>query len=158
MLNLSKEHSGAKVVASMLAVTLCVGVVGCATSKKLGEKTTAKESVVKEEEPLEIVKIRFLEGVLTHDRVALAKFLTPDFSWREDESPMQETPFDFWERHKLWGELQKLAGERVVKSGNMMVSPKAASRPEFNGSRLGWRQVGGEWRLAYFYAGTQAVP
>ena len=111
---------------------------------------------VKSEESLDNVRLRFTECILARDRVGIQNLLTPDFVWREDETPLQETPFEFWDRHKLWGELQRLLGVPVVKLERLAISPKGSDRAGFRGSRLAWRQVGGEWRLAYFYAANEA--
>lgn len=170
------KHAMSRGVYSVVVAGLCVWATGCSNtqlylrggildkvpgSERVAEapKETSKvaahggaTSFVKSEASLDEVRIRLLEGVLTNDRAVIQVLLTPDFAWREDESPLQETPFQFWDRHKLWGELQHLLGAKVAKEGRLAISPKGSDRPGFRGSRLAWRQVGGEWRLAYFYA------
>lgn len=102
---------------------------------------------------LDEVRIQLLEAVITRDREAISRLLTPDFLWREDESPLEESPFSFWDRHQLWGELQKLIGAKVAKVELIRIAPREAMNPNYLGGRLAWRQVGGEWRLASYFPG-----
>ena len=118
------------------------------------EKMQKGPNFTKAEEALDVIRIRLMEGIITHDKNAISQLLTPDFQWREDEAPIRETPFEYWDRHKLWGDLQRLAGASVVRQERLVLSPKGADKPDFKGARLAWRQVGGEWRLSYFYAGS----
>lgn len=105
-------------------------------------------------EGLELMQVRLLEGAITRDKEVLTRLLTPDFAWREDEAPVQETAFEYWDKHKLWGELQRLATLPVSRTGRIRVAPIEAESAGYKGAKVGWRQVGGEWRLAYFYAGS----
>jgi hypothetical protein len=107
--------------------------------------------------PLEAARLQLLEATITHDESVIQPLLAPDFTWREDDAPLTETPFDFWNRQKLWGVLHDLLKEQMASQGDMKVAPrKAASKSDlagYPGPRLAWRKVGNEWKLAYFYAG-----
>ncbi|MEK0446061.1 MAG: hypothetical protein RLZZ399_1382 [Verrucomicrobiota bacterium] len=138
-----------------LCAVLCLGA-GCAGGG-VGRSGGAS-AFAKAEESLDFSRVRLLEGVITRDWAAVAQLLTPDFTWREDEAPLEETPADYWDRHKLWGELERLIREPVAKLERMRVAPKAAVDPGYTGARLAWRKVGDEWRLAYFYAGADPLP
>lgn len=106
---------------------------------------------------LDEMRVRFLEGMITRDREALQRLMTPDFVWREDESPLAETAFEFWDRHKLWATLETLLRSKMVRKDRFFVAPVEAVQAEYQGPRLAWRMVGSEWRLAHFYAGSQTM-
>ena len=93
-----------------------------------------------------------MEGAITRDQSAIQSVLAPDFTWREDRAPLDEEPYDFWTRHKLWQELGKTVREQVVQKNGMMLAPPKAVSEGYKGPRLAWRKVGGEWKLAYFLA------
>jgi hypothetical protein len=80
--------------------------------------------------------------------------LAPDFAWREDIAPLEEEPYDFWNRYKLWGNLQEALKDRPARRDGVWISPSSALRESYKGGRVAWRKVGAEWRLAYFYPGT----
>lgn len=106
---------------------------------------------------LDEMRVRFLEGIITRDREALQRLMTPDFVWREDETPLEESAFEFWDRHKLWSTLQTLLRSKMVRKDGFFVAPVEAAQSEYQGPRLAWRLVGADWRLAHFYAGSQTV-
>lgn len=107
-----------------------------------------------ESKPLDSSRLQLLEATITHDESAIQPLLAPDFSWREDEAPLTETAFDFWNRQKLWGILHELLGEPTANKGDLKVAPRKALNENYSGPRLAWRKVGTEWKLAYFHAGT----
>ena len=107
-----------------------------------------------ESEALQSSNLQLMEASITKDQAVVQSLLAPDFTWREDEAPLQETPFEFWNRHNLWGVLNKLLNERTFDQGGMKVAPRAAKSGSYKGPRLAWRKFGTEWRLAYFYAGS----
>ena len=86
-----------------------------------------------------------------HDTAMMASLMTPDFGYRWDDAPPGETPFMYWDQHKLWGELSHLLEQRFVESGMYMVAPQeVVSDPNYGGYRVGARTIRGSWRLAYF--------
>ena len=95
-----------------------------------------------------------LEGAITRDQSVIQPMLAPDFAWREDVPPLDEEPYDFWNRHKLWGGLQEALKDRPARRDGVWISPRSALRESYKGGRVAWRKVGAEWRLAYFYPGT----
>jgi hypothetical protein len=103
---------------------------------------------------LEAARVQMLEGAITRDQSVIQSMLAPDFAWREDVPPIDEEPYDFWNRHKLWGSLREALQDRPVLRDGMWIAPKSALRESYRGPRIAWRRVGAEWRLAYFFAGT----
>jgi hypothetical protein len=103
---------------------------------------------------LEAARVRLLEGAITRDQSVIQPMLAPDFAWREDPAPIDEEPYDFWNRHKLWANLRDALQDRPSRREGVWVAPRSALRESYKGPRLAWRRVGAEWRLAYFYPGT----
>jgi hypothetical protein len=103
---------------------------------------------------LEAARVQLLEGAITRDQSVIQPVLAPDFAWREDIPPVDEEPYDFWNRYKLWGSLQEALKDRPTLREGVWISPRSALRESYKGGRVAWRKVGAEWRLAYFYPGT----
>jgi hypothetical protein len=103
---------------------------------------------------LEAARVKMLEGAITRDQSVIQPMLAPDFVWREDVPPLDEEPYDFWNRYKLWGDLQEALKDRPTRRDGVWISPPSALRESYKGGRIAWRKVGAEWRLAYFYPGT----
>jgi hypothetical protein len=103
---------------------------------------------------LSLFALKVLAGVFLSACAVVQSLLAPDFTWREDEAPLQETPFEFWNRHNLWVPLNKLLNQKTFDQGAMKIAPREAKSASYKGPRLAWRKVGDEWRLAYFYAGS----
>jgi hypothetical protein len=103
---------------------------------------------------LEAARVQLLEATITRDQSVIQPLLAPDFAWREDVPPLDEEPYDFWNRYKLWGNLQEALKERPVRRDSVWVAPRGALRETYKGGRIAWRRVGAEWRLAYYYPGT----
>jgi hypothetical protein len=94
---------------------------------------------------------RFRTAVSKRDTAMLASLMTPDFGYRWDDAPPGETPFMYWDQHKLWGELSHLLEQRFVESDMYMVAPaEVVSDPTYTGYRVGARTIRGSWKLAYF--------
>ena len=129
--------------ASVRALLLgCSGALlsGCATVTP-----SAKES------SLEAARVKLMEGAITRDQAVIQPLLAPDFMWREDKAPLEEEPYDFWSRHRLWQEFGGVLRRPLVRKDDMMVAPKESLREGYIGPKIAWRKVGGEWKLAYFY-------
>ena len=140
--NFDLFREAARRAAQVGAVFLCVATLGCAAF-----------SARKPDPELESARVKLMEGTITRDQSVIQPLLAPDFTWREDLAPADEEPFDYWNRHKLWGELQSLLKEQTVRRGGLLVAPRAAWSESYKGARLAWRKVGSEWRLAYYYPG-----
>jgi hypothetical protein len=126
---------------------LCVsGLVGQGCSSLQSGKGNAL--------PLDSARLQLLEATITRDEGAIQPILAPDFTWREDDAPLTETAFSFWDRQRLWAILHDLLKQPMATKGEMRVAPRNALSSDYAGPRLAWRKIGDEWRLAYFYAGT----
>jgi hypothetical protein len=106
---------------------------------------------------LESARVRLTEGTITRDHSLIQPILAPDFAWREDNAPLDEEPYDFWNRHHLWQELGAVIKLDPVPKDGLMVAPIDSKRAGYSGPRVAWRKVGGEWKLAYFYGSIKAV-
>jgi hypothetical protein len=143
-------------VIAVLAV--CV-LAGCPKSDKSANKGKTKEE--REVKPttdnagdvaFQAFVGRLRIAVQKRDRATLASMMTHDFGYRWDKGPDGESPFTYWDRMNLWGELAALLRERWVPyEGFMVVPPQFPANPElYNGYRAGVNMVEGSWRLAYF--------
>jgi|GEM_PF-2203176 len=115
-------------------------------------------SEVKLDANLEAARVKLMEGAITRDQGVIQPLLAPDFAWREDDAPLDEEPYDFWNRHKLWPQFGALLKEQPVLRNGLMKVPRDSIKESYKGPRMAWRQVGGEWRLAYFFAGAPQTP
>jgi len=106
---------------------------------------------------LDAACVRLMEGAITRDQAVIQPLLAPDFSWREDKAPIDEEPYDFWTRHRLWQEFGAALKEKLTLKEGMMLGPVRQLPDGGKGARLAWRKVGNEWRLAYFYASIPAA-
>lgn len=140
-------HPGSRlrVVAVLVSLAVSLLCVSCATRQPAMDPN------------LEAARVRLLEGAITRDQSVIQPMLAPDFTWREDLAPIDEEPYDFWNRYKLWGNLREVLQDRPVRREGAWISPRSAVRESYKGPRLAWRKVGAEWRLAYFYPGTALV-
>ena len=121
---------------------ICISLSACATTGKI------------DRESFESANLRMMEASITRDQEVIQPMLAPDFNWREDDAPLTETPFEFWNRQNLWGTLNKLLNQTSFDSAGLKIAPRDAKNASYTGPRLAWRKVGDEWRLAYFYAGS----
>lgn len=104
----------------------------------------------------EAARVKLMEGAITRDQAVIQPLLAPDFVWREDKAPLDEEPYDFWSRHKLWQEFGNTLREQPIQRDGLMVAPRLSLKDGYKGPRLAWRRVGNEWKLAYFYASAPA--
>lgn len=83
-------------------------------------------------------------AVRKKDRQVLAQMMTPDFGYRWDDPPAGEVIFDYWEHHKLWGELGRVLQQEFTPNDLYMVAPpEVVNDPTYNGYRAGIRSVQG---------------
>ena len=129
-----------------------VALLGLLAVSVISASCVTKPEVV--DPKLEAARVQLLEGAITRDQSVIQPILAPDFAWREDIAPLEEEPYDFWNRYKLWGTLQEALKDRPARRDGVWISPRSALRESYKGGRVAWRKVGAEWRLAYFYPGT----
>jgi hypothetical protein len=134
------------------AQSRCVGLLGLLVASFLQASCATKAPVL--DPALDAARVQLLEGAITRDQSVIQPILAPDFAWREDIPPADEEPYDFWNRYKLWGNLQEVLKDRPTRRDEVWVAPRSALRESYKGVRVAWRKVGAEWRLAYFYPGT----
>ena len=48
---------------------------------------------------------RLRTAVQKRDVPTLSSMMAPDFGYRWDNAPEGETPFEFWDKNNLWGDL-----------------------------------------------------
>ena len=100
---------------------------------------------------------RLRKAIENHDKVMMASMMAPDFGYRWDKGPENETPFSYWDRNKLWGELGALMKERwTPHDAFMVVPPQFAQSETYPGFRAGLAMVNGSWRFAYFVSAPPA--
>lgn len=100
---------------------------------------------------------RLSKAVENRDKVVLASMMSPDFGYRWDKGPEGETPFAYWDKNRLWGELAALMKERwTPHDAFMVVPPQFAQSETYPGFRAGLTMVNGSWRFAYFVSAPPA--
>jgi len=139
------------------ALVLLVAVVilaGCPVPGKDSKKAKGKKDQMKDQNgdtAFQAFLGRLRKAVETRDKPALASMMAPDFGYRWDKGPEGETPFAYWDRNKLWGELAALMRERwTPHEAFMVVPPQFAQSEDYSGYRAGLTMVNGSWRFAYF--------
>ena len=137
---------------TQVAQSRSVALLGLLAASALTTSCVTKPTVL--DPALEAARVQLLEGAITRDQSVIQPVLAPDFAWREDIPPRDEEPYDFWNRYKLWGNLQEALKDRPTLRDGVWISPRSALRESYKGVRIAWRKVGAEWRLAYFYPGT----
>lgn len=136
---------------ALLAVTVILA--GCPAADKKSNKTKGKEQLRDQtgDTAFEAFRGRLFKAVAARDKAMLASMMAPDFGYRWDKGPDGETPFAYWDRYKLWGELEGVIKQRFVPHDAFMVAPpQFAVSPNYAGYRAGLTQVNGSWRFAYF--------
>ena len=100
---------------------------------------------------------RLRKAIELRDKVMMASMMAPDFGYRWDKGPDDETPFSYWDKHKLWGELAALMKDRwTPHDAFMVVPPQFAHSETYPGFRAGLTMVNGSWRFAYFVSAPPA--
>ena len=155
---------------------LALGVGGCGAAgkkEKAKKDETAAEKKKEPEKPalpemgndvaFQSFVGRLRTAVERRDRITLGSMMTPYFGWsfeqpenaRWDQMPPGQTPFDYWDKHQLWGELASLLSQKFVSHEGYMVSPaEFAAASQYAGYRCGLSMVNGSWRFAYFVGGS----
>jgi hypothetical protein len=127
---------------------------GCPMSGKKPDKAKGKAEQMKDQNgdaSFQAFLGRLRKAVELHDSAMLAGMMAPDFGYRWDRGPETETPFSFWDRNKLWGELSAAVRNHWTPHEAFMVSPpQFAQNPNYPGYRAGLTQINGSWRFAYF--------
>jgi hypothetical protein len=143
---LMKRHA----LTALLAVAL---LSGCPKKDepKAGTKGKDPTKDQSEDQAFQSFTGRLRMAVTRHDVQMLSSLMAPDFGYRWDAAPHGETPFSYWDQHRLWGELNELLKTRWVPYESfMVVPPQMAEEQNYHGYRAGVRMVNGSWRFAYF--------
>ena len=146
----------------LLALTALLGsLAGCETffSKKPKVKPSTVPNIADQSGDVAFQSFvsRLRKAAAKHDTNMLSSLMSADFgySW----SPGGEGPgvFDYWDKNRLWPELELVLKEKFVPSENFMVAPAQATfDPDYKGYRAGLRLVNGGWRFAYFVSAPPA--
>jgi hypothetical protein len=146
---------------SFLAVAL---LAGCPSLQKKKDKYHTDKPPIPTKDQSNDVTFQGFVGqlkiaVAKHDAAMLTSLMAPGFGYRWDEAPAGETPFDYWDKNNLWGELSALLNERWVPYDGYMVVPMQLSLDqEYRGYRAGVQQVNGSWRFSYFVPAPPQQP
>lgn len=136
-----------------LPFLLCAALAGCEAPYKKSddeEKNQPLKDQVKDPTFLAFVG-RLKTAAAKKDRTAMAQMMTADFGYRWDNPAPGETPFDYWDKHNLWGELNTLLRSPFVPNDRYLVAPpQVTADANYQGYRVGMRIVRGSWRFAYF--------
>jgi hypothetical protein len=138
---------------ALLVATMILA--GCPVPEKKSKKAKGKEQEQIRDQNGDTAFQAFLgrlqKAVAARDKIMMASMMAPDFGYRWDKGPDGETPFAYWDRYKLWGELSGILSQRFVPHDAFMVAPpQFATSPNYAGYRAGLTQVNGSWRFAYF--------
>ena len=141
-----------RAIVSLFAIVM---LAGCPTPEKNPKKAKGKkQEQIKDQSgdaSFQAFVGRLRKAVENRDKVVLASMIAPDFGYRWDKGPADETPFSYWDRYKLWGELTALMRERwTPHEAFMVVPPQFAQSESYRGYRAGLTMVNGSWRFAYF--------
>lgn len=141
-----------RVIVFIFAIVM---LAGCPTPEKNATKAKGKkQEQIKDQSgdaSFQAFVGRLRKAVENRDKTMLASMMAPDFGFRWDKGPEGETPFAYWDRNKLWGELAALMKERwTPHDAFMVVPPQFAQSETYPGFRAGLTMVNGSWRFAYF--------
>jgi hypothetical protein len=138
-----------------LCALVLVSVTGCNSLNTPYKKKDEEEKKPMRDQSSDQSFMAFLGrlrlAVAKRDKPMIASMMTPDFGYRWDNPPAGETPFDYWDKQKLWGDLSDIIKQRFVPNGLYMVSPpQVVLDPKYTGYRVGLRVVNGSWKFGYF--------
>jgi len=136
-----------------LLCLLCVGAfAGCESPYKKSDAEERKPLREAAKDPtFQAFVGRLRIAVSKKDRQMMAQMMAPDFGYRWDNPPPGEVIFDYWDKHKLWGELASVLRKGFAPNENYLVAPpEVVTTQNYTGYRAGMRIVGGSWRFAYF--------
>lgn len=144
---------------TLVSLVAIVIFTGCPVPEKNSKKAKGKEQLKDQSSDASFQAFlgRLRKAVELRDKAMLASMMAPDFGYRWDKGPEGETPFAYWDRNKLWGELAALLRERwTPHDAFMVVPPQFAQSENYPGYRAGMTMVNGSWRFAYFVSAPPA--
>ena len=137
----------------LLAAAACtLALAGCKTPYKETDKAReAKKKDASGDHSFQAVLGQLRIAVQKKDFQMLAQLMAPDFGYRWDNAPPDETVFSYWEANNIWPQLDEVLKQQFVPNGDFMVAPPAfGADPDYPGYRAGMKQIGGSWKFAYF--------
>lgn len=139
---------------TLVLLVAIMTLAGCPTADKKSKTAAAAKQKMKDQSgdaSFQAFVGRLRKAVEMRDKATLASMLAPDFGYRWDNGPAGETPFAFWDRNRLWGELATVLSTRwTPHEGFMVAPPQFAANENYPGYRAGLTLVNGSWRFAYF--------
>jgi hypothetical protein len=143
------------ILRAFVSLVAVVFLAGCPFPGKDAKKAKGKEKPQLKDQSADASFQAFLgrlrKAVEVRDKITLASMFAPDFGYRWDRGPEGETPFAYWDRNNLWGELSALLRQRWTPHEAFMVAPpEFAQNGNYQGFRAGLTMVNGSWRFAYF--------
>ena len=137
----------------LFPLVLITALAACESPYKKSDAEDKKEPLKNQvKDPTFLAFVGRLKiAVAKKDKQMIASMMTADFGYRWDNPAPGETPFDFWDKHNLWGELNNLLRSPFVAHERYLVAPPdVMTDPTYHGYRVGMRTVRGAWRFAYF--------
>lgn len=146
---------------TLLALALSMaGLTGCASLKdkpkirKTSEHDMADQSG---DASFQAFRNRLRKAVAKHDTQMLSSMMPANFGYSWEPGGEGSGVFEYWDRNRLWPELELVLREKFVPSGNFMVAPaEVTTDPDYKGYRAGLQLVNGSWRFAYFVSAPPA--
>jgi len=143
-----------KLLPLLLTAVLLIGVAGCRSADRRKAEVVHPPGNLSDQsgEPaFQAFLQRLRRAAARRDIETMATMMTPDFGYSWEPGGEGPGVFDYWNRNRLWKELEAVLGERFVPNGNYMVAPpQVVEDPDYRGYRAGIRLVNGSWRFAYF--------
>ncbi len=143
-----------KLFTLLLTAVFLVGMIGCRTADRRKAEVMRPPGTLSDQsgEPaFQAFLQRLRRAAAKRDIETMASMMTPDFGYSWEPGGEGPGVFDYWNRNRLWKELEAVLGERFVPNGNYMVAPpQVVEDPDYRGYRAGIRLVNGAWRFAYF--------
>jgi hypothetical protein len=111
--------------------------------------TEAQRGADTEDFTVFISKLR--DVIHRRDRQALALLMTGNFGYHLKPQRSGKGVFEYWDKNKLWGEVEHTVNQQFSRKGNYMVAPaEFATSASFMGCRAGVIEIGGRWFFSYF--------
>ena len=146
----------------LLSCALVMALTSCQTEEQKKKALTAKlrEKMSIPDQSLDTNFMAFIsrlrQAVAARDMPTIASMMTPNFGYRLDPPGEGDGVFAYWDKNKVWPELNLVLRERFVPLDSYMVAPAEFANSAktntgtYRGYRAGITLVEGGWRFAYF--------